>query len=194
MSFVINVNSNIKYIESYMNNLEKKQLPFSTSLALNKIALLSQERICKAIPRIFNNSRNWWDKRQRTGIRVEFANKYTRKSAVYTKAHFADIQEKGCTKKPFSGKMIAVPTNNVPKKLRASNALRKEESNKNIFKLGRSIYKRLPGNRLQRLYSLTPKANIKARFGFRNMAINTFNKHWDRIFTESFNYALATAK
>ena len=78
MSFVINVNSNIKYIESYMNNLEKKQLPFSTSLALNKIALLSQERICKAIPRIFNNSRNWWDKRQRTGIRVEFANKYTR--------------------------------------------------------------------------------------------------------------------
>lgn len=177
-----------------MDNLERKQLPFATSLALNKIALLSQERICKAIPRIFNNSRNWWDRRQRTGIRVEFANKYKRSSAVYTKAHFAELQELGGTKKPFSGKMIAVPTANVPKKLRASNALRKEESNKSIFKRGRSIYKRLPGNRLQRLYSLTPKANIKARFGFKDMALSTFNKHWDRIFTESFNFALDTAK
>lgn len=40
-----------------MDSLEKKQLPFGISLALNKIALLSQERICKTIPRIFNNSK-----------------------------------------------------------------------------------------------------------------------------------------
>jgi hypothetical protein len=188
VSFEINVNSNIKHLERYMNDLESKQLPFGTSLALNKIALLSQDRICKAIPRIFNNSKNWWDRRQRTGIKVEFANKYKRSSAVYTRAHFASIQEEGGTKKPYSGKLIAVPTTNVPKKLRASNALRKEEGNKNIFKLGSSIYKRLPGNRLQRLYSLTPKATIKPRFGFKNIAISTFNKHWDRIFTAEFNF------
>ncbi|MFY9589551.1 hypothetical protein [Rickettsia endosymbiont of Halotydeus destructor] len=194
MSFVINVNSNIKYIERYMDILEKKQLPFGTTLALNKIALLSQDRICKAIPRIFNNSRNWWDRRQRTGIKVQFATKYVRSSAVYTKAHFANIQEEGGIKRPYSGKLIAVPTANVPRKARASNALRKEEGNKNVFKLGNSIYKRLPGSRLQRLYSLTPKANIKARFGFKDMAVTTFNKHWDRVFTESFNYALNTAK
>lgn len=173
MSFVININSNIKHLEHYMDSLEKKQLPFGTNLALNKIALLSQERICKAILRIFNNSKNWWDRRQRTGIKVEFADKYKRSSAVYTKAHFANIQEEGGTKRPYSGKMIAVPTANVPRKSRGSNALRKEESNKNIFKLGNSIYKRLPGSRLQRLYSLTPKANIKARFGFKDMVLNT---------------------
>jgi len=69
------------------------------------------------------------------------ATKYKRTSAVYTKAHFADIQEEGGVKRPYSGKVIAVPTNNVPKKLRASNTLRKEESNKNIFKLGHFIYK-----------------------------------------------------
>lgn len=177
-----------------MDSVEKRQIPFATSLALNKIALLSQDRICKAIPRIFNNSRNWWDRRQRTGIKVEFANKYTRSSTVYTKAHFAELQEEGGIKRPYSGKMIAVPTTNVPRKLRASNALRKEESNKNIFKLGNSIYKRLGGGRLQRLYSLTPKVNIKPRFGFKDMAVSTFNKHWDRIFTESFNYALDTTK
>jgi hypothetical protein len=50
MSFIININSNIKHLERYMNDLERKQLPFGTSLALNKIALLSQENICKAIP------------------------------------------------------------------------------------------------------------------------------------------------
>ncbi|WP_342270483.1 hypothetical protein [Rickettsia endosymbiont of Orchestes rusci] len=194
MSFEIAVINNIKHLEHYMNDLEKKQLPFATSLALNKIALLSQERICKAIPRIFNNSRNWWDRRQRTGIKVEFATKYIRSSAVYTRAHFAGIQEEGGIKKPYSGKLIAVPTANVPKKLRASNALRKEEGNKNIFKLGKSIYKRLGNKRLQRLYTLTPKANIKPRFGFKNMAVSTFNKQFDRVFTESFNYALDTAK
>ncbi|MCZ6901953.1 MAG: hypothetical protein O7C59_06595 [Rickettsia endosymbiont of Ixodes persulcatus] len=58
MSFVININNNIKHLERYMDSLEKKQLPFGTSLALNKIALLSQKHICKAIPRIFNNSRD----------------------------------------------------------------------------------------------------------------------------------------
>lgn len=166
MPFVIDINSNTKHLERYMDDLQKKQLTFGTSLALNKIALLLQECICKAIPHIFNNSRNWWERKQRTGIRVKFASKYKRSSVVYTKAHFVNIQEKGSTRKPYFGKMIAVPTNNLPKKLRASNALRKEKSNKNIFKLGRSIYRRLGGGRLQRLYGLTPKANIKARFGF----------------------------
>ncbi|MCC8368790.1 MAG: hypothetical protein LN573_01730 [Rickettsia endosymbiont of Oxypoda opaca] len=125
---------------------------------------------------------------------IEFATKYVRSSAVYTRAHFAAIQEEGGIKKPYSGKLIAVPTSNVPRKARASNALRKEDGNKNIFRLGNSIYRRLGGRRLQRLYTLTPKANIKPRFGFKNIAISTFNKQFDRVFTESFNYALDTAK
>ncbi len=194
MSFDIAVVNNIRYIERYMDQLERKQLPFATSLALNKIALLSQEHICKSIPRIFNNSKKWWDKRQRTGIKVQFANKYLLSSAVYCKAHFASIQEEGGIKKPYLGSTIAVPTPNVIRKDRSSKSLRKEDGNRTIFKLGKSIFQRLAGRRLLRLYSLTPQAKVKARFGFKTTAINVFNKQFDRVFTDSFNFALSTAK
>ncbi|WP_375333145.1 MULTISPECIES: hypothetical protein [unclassified Candidatus Tisiphia] len=92
MSFTIDVKSDINKIARYMDNIEKKQLPFAVNLTLNKIALLVQEQICKRVPIIFNNSKKWWDKHQRTGIKVAFASKYALISAVYTKAHFAYIQ------------------------------------------------------------------------------------------------------
>lgn len=194
MSFTIDIRSDINKIARYMNNLEKKQLSYAISLSLNKIALLSQSAICKRIPIIFNNSRKWWDKHQRTGIKVAFSSKYGLVSSVYTMAHFAVIQEEGGVKLPYHSSMIAVPTDNIPKRQRRSNALRELQGNKNVFKLGKSIYHRISSKRLERLYSLTPEAKIKPRLGFKATAINVFNKSFDRVFTDSFNFALDTAK
>ncbi len=50
MSFTIDVKSDINKIARYMDNIEKKQLPFAVNLTLNKIALLVQEQICKRVP------------------------------------------------------------------------------------------------------------------------------------------------
>ncbi|MFU7501350.1 MAG: hypothetical protein ACJBCI_06850 [Candidatus Tisiphia sp.] len=194
MSFTIDVKSDINKIARYMDNIEKKQLPFAVNLTLNKIALLVQEQICKRVPIIFNNSKKWWDKHQRTGIKVAFASKYALISAVYTKAHFAYIQEEGGIKVPYRGSMIAVPTSNVPKKQRSSKALRDQQGNRSIFKLGKSIYRRVSSQRLERLYGLTHEAKVNPRFGFKATAVNTFNSRFDKVFTTSFNFALDTAK
>jgi hypothetical protein len=177
-----------------MDNLEKKQLPFAMSLSLNKIALMAQEHICTRIPVIFNNSKKWWDRHQKTGMKVSFSSKYALVSSVYTIAYFAAIQEDGGVKKPHNGGLIAVPTMHVPKRQRSSGVLRREQGNKNIFKLGRSIYKRISNQKLQKLYSLTSSAKVKPRFGFKRMAINIFNTRFDAVFTKQFNYALDTAK
>lgn len=190
----IDVRADIDRIAKYMDSLEKKQLPFATSRTLNSLAVMSQKAICDNIQRVFNNNRRWWDKRQRTGIKVEFSTKHKLDAAVYTRAHFAYIQEEGGIKKPNVGNNLAIPTSNVPKHLRSSKALRREQGNKNVFKAGKSIYKRIYGNRLERLYSLTPRAKVRPRFGFRKTAVNVFNRQFDRVFTKEFDYALATAK
>jgi len=194
MSFIIDIRSDINKIARHMDDFERKQIPFAISLTLNRLSVFSQEYICKRIPVIFNNSRKWWDKHQRTGIKVAFSDKYNLVTSVYTKAPFAHIQEEGGTKRPYRSSMIAVPTSNIPRKQRSSKALRLERGNRAVFRLGKSIYKRISNRQLQKLYSLTPEARIKARFGFKKMVIDVFNKQFDRIFTKSFNFALDTAR
>jgi hypothetical protein len=177
-----------------MDNMEKKQLPFAVSLTLNKLAVKAQEDICGNVRKVFNNSNKWYDKRQRTGIKVSFADKQQLVASVYTRAHFAFIQEEGGIKKPYSGSSLAVPTGNIPKRQRNSKALRAVQGDRSIFRLGSTIYKRISNQKLQRLYSLTPQAKIRPRFGFKRIAVNSFNKGFDRVFTESFNYAMRTAR
>ena len=196
MSFTVDVSSDLKKLEYYMDNLEKKQLPFAVSLTLNKLALKIQGVICQRIPTVFNTRRDkqWWDKRQRTGIKVQFSHKTELVAAVYTNAYFANIQEEGGIKNPYRGSNLAVPTEHVPRTTRSSNALRTTSNDKAIFKLGNSVYKRIGKGKLQRLYSLTPQAHVRARFGFKSTAVGIFNKQFDQVFTTSFNYALKTAK
>jgi hypothetical protein len=194
MTFTVDIRADIAKIARCMDNMEKKQLPFAVSLTLNKLAVKAQEDICGNVRKVFNNSNRWYDKRQRTGIKVSFADKQQLVASVYTRAHFAFIQEEGGIKKPYSGSNLAVPTGNIPKKQRSSKALRAAQGDRSIFRLGSTIYKRISNQKLQRLYSLTPQAKIKPRFGFKRIAVSSFNKGFDRVFTESFNYAMRTAR
>ena len=194
MTFTVDIRSDINRIARCMDDMEKKQLPYAVSLTLNKLAVKAQEDICRNVQKVFNNSNRWYDKRQRTGIKVSFANKQQPVASVYTRAHFAFIQEEGGIKTPYSGGNLAVPTANVPKRQRSSKALRTNHSDKSIFRLGSTIYKRISNQKLQRLYSLSPQAKIRPRFGFKRIAINSFNKGFDRVFTDSFNYAMRTAR
>ena len=175
--------------------MQRRQLPFATSTALNKIAIAAQSSITKAIPFIFNNRKKWWGKNQPTGIKVKFANKYELVSAVYTRAYFANIQEEGGIKTPRSGHKLAIPASGAPRKFRKSNALKKEQGNSRIFKSksGKSILRRIGKNSIQKLYTLTDKAHIKPRFGFQKTAHKVFIRHFDKIFQRQLDRALKTA-
>ncbi|MDA9163857.1 hypothetical protein N9N97_03130 [Rickettsiaceae bacterium] len=192
----ISIESNLKKISKQLDHMQRKQLPFATSRALNKIAVVAQDSIIKSIPHIFKNSKVWWRKNQPTGIKVKFSNKYELVSAVYTRAYFARLQEDGGIKRSRSGKDLAVPASGVQKKFRRSDALRREQGNSRIFKSksGKSILRRVGKKQVQKLYTLTPQAKVKARFGFNRMAYKVFTRQFDRIFSEQLNYALRSAK
>lgn len=194
MSFTIDVTSDFNRLKHYMEDLEKKQLPFAASLTLNKLAVKAQEAISHNIPQLFNNRKTWWHKNQPTGIKVQFSHKHNLVSAVYTRAYFAKIQEEGGIKKPYRGNNLAIPTEHVLNSSRNSKALRSTQSEPNVFKLGKSIYCRSGNKQLKRLYSLTPQAHVKARFHFKDTAMSVFRNQFDQLFTRSFNYALRTAK
>src|SRR5947209_693333 len=154
MSFTIDITADMKGVAKTLDNLKKKQPPFAISLTLNDLAVAAQEEICNNIFWVFYNRTQWWDRRQKTGIKVSFSHKSNLISAVYTKVHFASIQEEGGIKKPYRSSNLAIPTSYVRHSNRSSRALRMEENNRSIFKLGRSIYRRLDKNTLQRIYSL----------------------------------------
>ena len=194
MTFTVDIRADINRIERCMDNMEKKQLPYAVSLTLNKLAVKAQEDICRNVQKVFNNSNRWYDKNQRTGIKVSFADKRQLVASVYTRAHFAFIQEEGGTRIPYLGSSLAVPTGNVPKRQRSSKALRAAQGDRSIFRLGSTIYKRISNQKLQRLYSLSPQAKIRPRFGCKRIAVNSFNKGFDRVFTESFNFAMRTVQ
>lgn len=108
--------SNIKEFVKYLDDVEKKHVPFATSLALNATAVEAQKAVVDAIPHIFNNRKKWWLKQQPTGVKVQFTTKGSKskgiasnmKSRVYTDAKFAPRQEKGEIKKA-RGKNLAIP-------------------------------------------------------------------------------------
>ena len=129
----ITITSNIKKIATQLDYMQRKQLPFATSRALNKVAVAAQESIVRSIPHIFNNRKKWWGKNKPTGIKVKFSNKYELVAAVYTKAYFANLQEDGGIKRPSSGGKLAVPASGIPRKFYRSDALRKEQGNSRIF-------------------------------------------------------------
>jgi hypothetical protein len=190
----VDVKDDINKIAKHMDAMGKKQLPYALKQTLNDLAVGAQRHICAKIPSIFDNRINWWSPKVKTGIKVSFAAKDNLVASVYTKAHFAHIQEEGGTKKAYHGGNLAVPTEHIPKGLRSSKGLQRSQGDRTVFRLGRGIYKRVSNQQLKKLYSLTPQAKIKPRFGFKQMAISSFNKDFDRVFTKWFDYALRTAR
>lgn len=186
----IDIRSDIDKIARNLDLVERKQLPFAINLTLNKLAVKAQEAIIQRAQKVFYNKNRWYDRYQRTGIKVDFAAKSNLVASVYTKAHFAQIQEEGGIKRAYHGGNLAVPTGNVPKRLRNSGALRVSGGDRSIFKAGSSIFRRISNQKLQKLYSLTPQAKVRPRFCFKLTALKAFNSALDRVFTDSFNLAL----
>jgi len=194
MTDFVDIHDNISLIKKHLANDEKRHLPYAVKQALNELAGGAQQAIRSRITQVFDNARNWWSPKVRTGVKISFATKENLISAVFTRAHFAQIQEEGGIKYSYSGGNIAVPTEHVPKRLRSSKDLKRSQGDKSIFRFANAIYKRVDRGKLQKLYSLTPRAHIKPRFEFKKTAIDSFNRDFDRVFTKWFNYALATAR
>ncbi|MEM7617161.1 MAG: hypothetical protein AAF195_02130 [Pseudomonadota bacterium] len=191
------VKDNIKEFTKKLDFIQKRQIPFATSRALNDTAITVQNAIVNKVIVTFNNRKKWWVKgNRRTGIRVDFSNKKRMplKSSVYTKAYFAELQEKGGTKSPVNGSKLAVPTNKAPKSLRRSDGVKRALQQKAVFVDKRGVMRRMAKGKLKPLFTFTNIAQVKPRFGFTKSAINTTNRWFPRYFNKRLKQAIASAK
>lgn len=191
------VKDNIRDFTRSLSDIQKKQIPFATSRALNDSAVAAQTAIVQGITNKFDNKKRWWLKQQPTGIKVLFSNKAKLRSAIFTNVYFAKRQEEGGLKTPKNGKNIAVPTIKVIRKYRTSHGAKEiMADNKKVFATQKGIFKRTGKTRypIQLLWSLSPATLTKPRFAFYETCRTTVSKNFNRLFSERLKQALATAR
>jgi hypothetical protein len=121
--FTVNVSSNIRALTQGMTDIATRQIPFATSLALNRTSKAVQDKLVADVPSRFHTTRKWWLPQQPFGIKTQTSNKTNLTAAVYSKAYFAPLQEDGGTKTASGtkgAKELAIPTNSLPQGLRKS--------------------------------------------------------------------------
>lgn len=193
----IRLQSNIKEFTRELTAIQKQQVPYATSRAINDTAVNAQDDVIAAIPRVFNNLKKWWLKQQPTGIKVKFSNKANLHAQVHTSAYFAKIQEEGGVKQPRTAKNLAVPTAKVAKKYRTSHGAREMmDAQKNVFRTPKGVFRRTGKKRypIQLLWSFTPTAKVKPRFRFYDTCKRAVMRRFETNFKMRLSQALATAK
>lgn len=189
------VSSNIKEFTKYLDNIQKEQIPYATSRALNDVAVDGQDSVVQAVTGIFNNRKRWWLRQQPTGIKVKFSNKKNLTARVHTSAYFARIQSEGGTKKPKTAHNLAIPTELVPKKYRTSSGARDMMNDKkNVFKTPKGVFRRTGKNTIALMWSFSPVAKIKAVFNFNEILTKVINRRFEAHFKKRLEQAINSAK
>lgn len=199
----VSVRSNIKQFIQQMNNAEKKQVPYATSLALNAVAVKAQENIQKSIEGKFNNRKKWWLRQQPTGVKVKFTDRRKdnlKKSSVFLgpKNWWGDLQGKGGTKKGKRGNIAIPKKENVLDKFEKAGSAYKLVNDGQYFKRNKdgkeAIFRRLKNGKLKYMYALSSSVKIKPRLNFEQTVRKTVQRHFEKIFWEKFKYAWDTRK
>ncbi len=174
----------------------QKQMRFASAVALTMTAQAAQEKILLATRERFTIRGAWLRKGGRYGIRINPATKAHLEARVYNEAPWMQLQEEGGTKKPKSGKKIAIPTENVKRtKKELVRASQRPRALKNafFFQTGHqfSFLKQHPRGKAppRTMYIMTESAKIPATWHF----VETGKAEVARVFEVNFEKALAKA-
>lgn len=193
----ISVKDNIKEFTRHLGHIQKKQIPFATSRAMKDTAVDAQDAVVIQVQQVFDNKKKWWTKgNRRTGIRVDFSKKNDLHASVYTNAAFASLQEEGGTKTPHRGRVLAIPTDNTPKRFaKAGGARALLQSSNKVFSSSKGIYRRQGKKGIpQLMFSYVRSATIRAVFGFADTCMKTVKARFKVNFEKRLEQALRTAK
>ena len=201
LSFKMEI-TGIKEATRFLNDFQKKQIPFAVATALNETANQARDEIVKHLQSSFTLRTGWWKPRTRYGINVQPAKKTSLVSEVFTKAPWMGLQETGGIKAP-RGKNIAVPSPYVKRSKRDLITQANRPRNlKNSF-IGRSksgqetIFQRIGRGKnrvIRAMYFLEKRAEIKPAFQFAQTAQRVANERWAKNFAKALDFALRTAK
>lgn len=186
---------NVREFTKWLTDVQKQQVPYATSRALNDTAVDGQNSVQKFITGVFQNRKKWWLKQQPTGIKVKFSNKRDLHARVHTSAYFLPLQKKGGTKRPKTAKNLAIPTAAVPKKYRTSHGAREMMADKkNVFSTPKGVFRRTGKKKLTLMWSLSPSAKIKPVFEWETIITKVVNRRFGTHFKKRLEQALASAK
>ena len=201
MGMELVVKDNIDEVIKDLKRLEKKQVPFATSRALNDTAINAQEAIIKYIQLKFDNKKKWYVKgSRRTGVRVKFSKKTNLTARVYTDEYFAELQEDGGIKSPRTAQALAVPAKNIPKTYKKSGGAVKAMNLKGAYtkkmKSGNEgIFRKASKKAKAKLmFTLTRTAMVLPRLKFVHTGTVAAKRKFKRNFERRLKEAIASSK
>lgn len=192
----------LKEVSRFLNDLQKKQIPFATAKALTDTANQARDEIVKHLQDKFTLRTAWWKPRTRYGINVQAAKKTSLTAEVFTRAPWMALQETGGMKTP-RGRNIAIPSSfvkrskrdlitqaNRPRNLKNSFIARSKSGQETIFqRIGRGR-----DRTIRPMYFLEKRAQIEPAFQFAQTAQRVANERWAKNFAKAIDFALRTAK
>jgi len=182
-----------------LTNIQHKQVPFATVLALTKVAGEYRNEAEMHANTVFNIKRHWAKKSMKYGFKVRPATKSDRKATVFSNAPFLKEHE-GARRRTPSGKHFTVPTKAVKNArglvIKSRKPLRL--SSKNTFKerttTGKMGLFERKGKKKKLLYVFVKDAKLPKDLEFKKRGRRYFRKHFARVFSTAIKHALDTAR
>ena len=212
----------ISEVVSKLNDLEKTQIPFAESRAVNALAYaIQRDTIERLLPSRFILRTDWWRPGRKTGVnyfpsnKKQFPNIF---AIVNTLAPWMELQETGGIKRPKAGQAyVAIPTGNAqPNKREVIRGSRRAGA---LIGGGRGARRTLAhqGNPwvstlrnakpsiavrlldkfrlpIAVMYVGKDSVTIKPRFGFRENAKKIVDSKYLEVFNRELEAAIKTAK
>ena len=193
---------------------EAKQFRFAVAKALTATAADVQKEVKKNMPERFTLRRQWVVQ----GIRMEKATKDNLVATVYSKDPFMGRQEVGGTKTPKFDQHLAIPMRAVrryksdminpadlPSNLgkaefsvkRGGKTATRRGAGGSVFKLvsnGRTFLCRRRNDKVELLYMLVPKAQVKKRLGLGEDAAKIARARFSLNLKDAMEFAMRTAR
>lgn len=180
-----------------------KQIKFAAAVALTQTAKDGQSAVISALRGNFTLRSQWYEPRNKIGIRIKPAKKNDLVAEVKTASNFLEKFETGDDKLPHR-RQIAIPTDNVRRNKRdiitTANrpaALRDKRTVLLETKAGLVLFQRkFKGKRskLVALYVLKPRTKTPKKPTFYGPIGKIVIKNFDKNFNEALKKALETAK
>jgi len=204
----ITTHTNLDQFISHLTDLEKKQIPFATSRALNDVAKQMQAKVIDKTEANFDNRKKWYRAGSPIGIKVHRSTKQDLTAGIYTKAHFGALQEDGGIKSATQSHNLAIPLQDIPKKYRnnkpglsgARRAMQEKGKRGAFIAIGKSgklgMYRRKTKKRypLKLLFRLQPSAKIQKRWGFKDAAEREARQRFVSAFHQRLIEAIASMR
>lgn len=194
----LSVDSDLKRFEQDLTDIQKKQLPFATSVALNNTAVEAQKEAQREMGKRLDRPTPFTKK----GVRVKRSTKQKLQAEIFIQeiqAEYLKYAIEGGTRKP---KNKAIP---IPQKIRLNKygnmprgKIKQLLARDDVFVINNDesagIYQRLRNGTYRLLASFHSEAKYKERYPFEEIVQKEAGKRFRAFMQQSLDKALATAK